>query len=141
MRRLLSAICCCAALVAAAQRPLPITGSWLNLFYQDERNKYTNPEAVDNTDPELWRTKIDQMHRMGIEYVVLMAVANDGKADYPSGIMPPAYPADRESPVEAILDQAAQNGMHVFLSIRWAENQDDNLKRPEILNRQLEIMD
>lgn len=141
MRRLLSAICCCAAIVASAQRPLPVTGSWLNLFYQDERNKYTNPEAIDNTDSELWRSKIDQMHRMGIEYVVLMAVANDGKADYPSVIMPPAYPADRESPVEAILDQAAQNGMHVFLSIGWAENQDDNLKRPEILNRQLEIMD
>lgn len=141
MRHIIFILSCVTALFAAAQRPLPVTGSWLNLFYQDERNKYTNPEAVDNTDPDLWRAKIDQMHRMGIEYVVLMAVANDGKADYPSGIMPLAYPADRKSPVDAILDRAADNGMKVFLSIGWAENQDDNLKRPEILNRQLEIMD
>lgn len=141
MRHILSIICCAAVLVAAAQRPLPVTGSWVNLFYQDGRNKYTNPEAIDNTDPLLWRAKIDQMHRMGIEYVVLMAVANDGKAAYPSAIMPPAYPAHRESPVEAILNQAEANGMKVFLSIGWAENQDDNLKRPEILNRQMEIMD
>lgn len=124
-----------------AAKPLPVTGSWINLFYQDVRNKYTNPEHLDNTDPDLWRAKVDQMHRMGVEYLVFMAVANEGLADYPSEIMPHAYPEGRISPVSAIMEQAEKNGMKVFLSIGWAENQDDNLKRPKILNRQLQIMD
>ncbi len=141
IKSLLSILCLATAAIAVAQRPLPVTGSWINLFHQDDRNKYSNPEAIDNTNPDMWRAKIDQMHRLGIEYIIIMAVANDGKADYPSRIMPPAYSEERESPVTAILDRAATYGMHVFLSIGWAENQDDNLKRPEILNRQMEIMD
>lgn len=81
------------------------------------------------------------MHRFGIEYIVFMAVANEGRADYPSHIMPHAYSDDKGSPVSAIIDEAEKYGMKVFLSIGWAENQDDNLKRPEILNRQLAIME
>ena len=27
----------------------PITGTWINLAYQDVRNKYTNPRYFDNT--------------------------------------------------------------------------------------------
>ena len=59
---------------------LPVTGSWINLFYQDVRNKYSNPKDMDNTDPALWRAKVREMHNMGVEYIVFMAVANEGKA-------------------------------------------------------------
>lgn len=128
-------------LSATAGRPMPVTGSWFNLFYQDVRNKYTNPEFIDNTEPELWRSKVDMLHRMGMEYIVLMAVANEGKAAYPSKIMPWAYLGNRESPVDAILDQAQKNKMKVFLSIGWANNQDDNLKDKTVFDRQMEIMD
>ena len=119
---------------------LPVTGSWINLFYQDVRNKYSNPKDMDNTDPVLWRAKVREMHDMGVEYIVFMAVANEGKAVYPSKIMPLGYNSDRESPVSAILDEASSLGMKAFLSIGWAENQDDNLRIPAILNRQKEIM-
>lgn len=44
---------------------LPIKGSWINLYYQDERNKYTNPENMDNTDPEMWKQKVRDMHNLG----------------------------------------------------------------------------
>lgn len=141
MKRLLLLVLLLSFLASAQQRPLPVTGSWINLFYQDVRNKYTNPENMDNTSPELWKAKVNQMHRMGIEYIVFMAVANDGLADYPSKIMPHAYPLGKQSPVCAIMEQAEKCGMKVFLSIGWAENQDDNLKRPEILARQLAIME
>lgn len=143
LKRVLALISLLTAVVNSveAMRPLPVTGSWINLFYQDERNKYTNPDGIDMTDPDLWRAKVDQMRRMGVEYLVFMAVANEGKADYPSRLMPSAYPADRESPVSAIMDQAARDGMKVFLSIGWAESQDDNLRDPKILNRQLDIME
>lgn len=142
MKRIFSlALLVAMALGAVAQTSLPVSGSWLNLFYQDVRNKYTNPQYLDNSEADLWRAKVDQMHRMGIEYIVFMAVANEGLAAYPSEIMPHTYPDGCVSPVEAVIRQAEKNGQKVFLSIGWAENQDDNLKRPEILNRQLQIMD
>ena len=126
---------------AFATDTLPITGSFVNLFYQDVRNKYMNPAHMDNTDPEMWRQKVNEMHDMGIEYLVFMAVANEGKADYPSKIMPLNYDAARKSPVTAIMDEAERLGMKVFMSIGWAQNQDDNLRIPAILQRQKDIMD
>ena len=118
----------------------PVTGTFLNLAYQDVRNRYTNPEGVDMTDPLLWEAKIEEMHRMGMEYLIFMAVANDCKAFYPSKLMPLHYPAGRKSPVEAIMDAAAERGMKVFMSTGWAENQDDNLRIPRIKQRQMDMM-
>ena len=46
------------AISSFAQDILPITGSWVNLFYQDVRNKYTNPQYMDNTDPDFWQAKV-----------------------------------------------------------------------------------
>lgn len=127
-------------LVVAADA-LPITGSWINLAYKDVRNKYTNPLGFDNMDPALWEAKVREMSEMGIEYLVIMEVANEGKAFYPSEWMGLQYDPSRKSPVEAILDAAAECGVKVFLSTGWAQNQDDNLQIPEIKNRQLRIME
>lgn len=124
----------------SAQDILPITGSWINLFYQDERNKYTNPQNADNTNPDFWQAKVRELHELGIEFLIFMATANEGKADYPSRIMPWAYDANRKSPVCAIMDEADRLGMKVFMSIGWAKNQDDNLRKPAILQRQKDIM-
>lgn len=67
---------------------LPITGTFLNLPYQDVRNKYTNPLAMDYTSADFWTAKVGEMSRMGMEYLVLMAVANEGQSYYPSKLMP-----------------------------------------------------
>ena len=53
---------------------------------------------------------------MGMEYVVIMAVANEQKAAYPSAFMEHSYPEGRKSPVETIMDAADECGMHVFMS-------------------------
>lgn len=119
----------------------PVTGTFINLAYQDVRNKYTNPEGVDMTSPELWEAKVAEMSAMGMEYLIFMAVANEGRAYYPSGLMPHHYPAGRKSPVEAILDAAAEHGMKVFMSTGWAVDQDDNLRIPRIKQRQMEMME
>lgn len=120
---------------------LPISGSWVNLAWKDVRNKYTNPVGEDMTDAALWRAKVDEWKEMGLEYLILMEVANEGKAYYPSSIMPLAYPEWEESPVDAILGQAAKNGMDVFLSTGWAWDQDDDIRLPEIQARQQAIME
>lgn len=127
---------------AKAPEPVvkPITGTWVNLAWKDVRNKYSNPLDVDMDGAALWRTKVGEWHRMGLEYLILLEVANEGKAYYPSGIMPHIYPEQEGSPVSAILDEAARYGMKVLLSTGWAENQDEDLRRPEIRERQALIM-
>ena len=119
----------------------PITGTWINLAYKDVRNKYTNPQNFDNTSPKLWEAKVRELSAMGIEYLVFMEVANEGKAYYPSKLMPWLYDKNVKSPVEAILDEAAKHNMKVFMSTGWAKDQDDNLLDPEIKKRQLQIME
>jgi hypothetical protein len=117
-----------------------VRGTFINFVYQDERNKYMNPPGVDETSPELWRLKIKELSDMGIKYVILMFVANDGKSYYPSDFMPHAYPAGKESPVEAIMNSADENGIKIFMSTGWAKDQDDNPRLPEIRAIQIKIM-
>lgn len=119
---------------------LPITGTFLNLPYQDVRNKYTNPLSMDYTDPAFWEAKVSEMHKMGMEYLVLMAVANEGQSYYPSRLMPWVYNPALKSPVDAIMDKASEYGMKVFMSTGWAKDQDDNLRDPLIKGRQIEMM-
>ena len=142
MKRLLALVLCLAgyASILWAGEIKPVTGTFINLAYQDVRNKYTNPAGVDMTSPELWAAKVAEMSDMGMEYLIFMAVANDGQAFYPSRLMPHHYPDGRKSPVEAIMDAAAEHGMKVFMSTGWAENQDDNLRIPRIKQRQMDMM-
>ena len=119
----------------------PVTGTFMNFFWQDERNNYMNQRNVDQTDPLLWETKVREMHGMGIDYLVFMAVANEGKAIYPSSFMPWAYPEGRKSPIDAIMDTADELGMHVIVSTGWARNQLDDLKDPYVIDTQRKIME
>ena len=127
--------------VTEIDQVLPVTGTFINLPYQDVRNKYTNPPHIDNTDPQMWAAKIAEMKKMGMEYLVFMSVANEGKAYYPSKMMGWQYPEWRQSPVDAIMDAAAEHGMKVFMSTGWAWDQDDNLRDPKIKGRQIRMME
>lgn len=128
----------CSPLLAVVK---PVTGTFVNFFWQDERNNYMNPLSLDITDPELWVAKTTELHEMGIDYLVLMAVANEGKSAYPSSIMEHAYPEGRQSPVDAVMKTAENLGMHVFMSCGWARSQDDNLMDPFVIERQRAIME
>lgn len=118
----------------------PVKGTWLNLVYQDERNKYMNPIHVDDTNPEFWKQKIKEYAQVGLEYLIIMQVANERLAFYPSAFMKHAYPSDKQSPVEAIMEVADTYGLKVFMSCGWAVNQDDDLRKPEIRDIQQKIM-
>lgn len=126
---------------AYAGETLPVTGTFINLPYQDVRNKYTNPKDIDCTSPDLWRAKIHEMKDMGMEYLVFMSVANEQKSYYPSKLMEWHYPSSQTSPVDAIMDTAAELGMKVFMSTGWAKDQDDNLRDPKIKGRQIQMME
>lgn len=131
---------CCDCIDEVTQ-VLPVTGTFINLPYQDVRNKYTNPQHIDCTDPQMWVAKVKEMKKMGMEYLVFMSVANEEKAYYPSKLMEWHYPQWRQSPVDAIMDAAAELGMKVFMSTGWAKDQDDNLRDPKIKGRQIQMME
>lgn len=82
-----------------------------------------------------------ELHSMGIDCLIFMQVANDDKAFYPSSFMPKAFPEGQEGPVDAVMSEASELGMKVFLSTGWAHSQDDNLQIPEVKARQMQIMD
>jgi hypothetical protein len=128
------------SLILAQKITRQVRGTFINFTYQDERNKYMNPEGIDNTSPDLWRLKIKELSEMGIEYVILMYVANDGQSFYPSASMPPAYKPGSESPVEAVMNTADKLNIKVFMSTGWAKDQDDNPALPEIRAKQVTIM-
>lgn len=130
----------CCGCSTEVKEVLPVTGTFINLPYQDVRNKYTNPQFIDHTDPQLWAAKVKEMHKMGMEYLVFMSVANEQRAYYPSKLMDWHYPSWRQSPVDAVMDAAAKYGMKVFMSTGWAKDQDDNLRDPKIKGRQIEMM-
>ncbi|MDR2272747.1 MAG: DUF4434 domain-containing protein [Sphingobacterium sp.] len=125
---------------SVAAQTKAVKGTWINLSYQDVRNKYTNPAHVDYTSPKFWNQKIKEYSEMGISYLIIMAVANERKSYYPSDFMEPAYPADRESPIEAIMRTADSLGMKVFMSCGWAINQYDDRTSTEIPLLQQRIM-
>jgi hypothetical protein len=141
LKRFLAALLLAAGINVYGQGALKqVHGTWINFEYQDERNKYMNPAEVDGTSPELWKLKVKELKEIGIEYVILMFVANEGKAFYPSEFMPEAYPAGRKSPVEAVMEAADEYGIKVFMSTGWAKNQDDNPGLPDIRAIQIRIM-
>lgn len=128
----------CAPLKAEVK---PVTGTFLNFFWQDERNNYMNQRNVDMSDPVLWAAKTAELHKIGIDYLVLMAVANEGQSFYPSALMDHGYPAGRRSPIDAVMDTADSLGMHVFMSCGHARNQLDDLGDPFVVKRQREMIE
>ncbi len=119
----------------------PLGGTFINFFWQDERNNYTNRRNVDQTDPERWACKVTELHEMGVNCLIIVTVANEGLAMYPSDFMPHGYKEGRKSPVEAIMDTADELGMKVFLGCGWAKDQLDDLSDPFVIKTNRAFMD
>jgi hypothetical protein len=47
---------------ATGDKIQPIKGTFINLAYQDVRNKYMDPQYFDNTDPDMWKAKVRELH-------------------------------------------------------------------------------
>ncbi|MEN6452587.1 MAG: DUF4434 domain-containing protein [Thermoguttaceae bacterium] len=126
---------------ASPSRPIrPITGTWLNLFYEDVRYTYTNPKQIDLIRPEAWPIKIRELSELGVKRLILLAVVNDGKAWYESDFLPRVFHDGQESPVSAIMNAADRHGMDVFMSCGWGTTQAADPTKPDIQDLQLKIM-
>lgn len=93
----------------------PIVGSWFEFkHHHDGEGKYWNHTLAGFTD-EQWRAKIKEISETGMEYLVLMSVADNGKTFYPSGLQP-CYDYECSDPLEAVLSAADEYGVKFFIS-------------------------
>jgi len=92
----------------------PITGSWIEFQHNTEGEaKYWNRTLQSFTAGD-WRAKIREMSEFGIEYLVLLEVANNGSVFYPSKLAPQIkYNCD--DPLEAVLSAADEFGIRFFI--------------------------
>ena len=99
----------------------PIAGSWFEFVHGfAPEGKYWNP-ALPEFTTEQWKAKVKEQSEIGIEYLVLMAIANDGKTFYPSKLQP-RYDYACADPLEAILSAADECGIKFFVSNDfWAD--------------------
>ncbi|WP_455627685.1 DUF4434 domain-containing protein [Parabacteroides chinchillae] len=93
----------------------PVAGSWFEfLHHSHAAAKYWNPILYKYTD-EQWRAMIKDIRDLGMEYLVLLSVADDGKTFYPSKLQP-RYDLASPDPLETVLSAADEFGIKFFVS-------------------------
>ncbi len=112
----------------------PISGSWFEFSHTlDVEGKYWN-DVLPKFTTEQWKAKVNEIRETGMEYLVLMAVANDGRTYYPSKLQP-RYDFACPDPLEAVLSAADECGMKFFVSNdfwdKWS-NTSKMMKDPSI---------
>lgn len=93
----------------------PFVGTWFEFEHHNQiEGKYWNP-ALSKFTKEQWKAKIREMNEIGMEYLVLLAVAYEGKTYYPSAIQP-RHDYACDDPLEAVLEAADECGVKFFIS-------------------------
>jgi hypothetical protein len=92
----------------------PIRGTWFEFQHHSRaEGVYWNPACARFTAAD-WEAKVAEMANAGMEYLVLMAVALDYRAFYPSLLLPP-WDLPCEDPLEALLQAADRHRVKVFV--------------------------
>ena len=102
------------AVPSSCKKLKPISGSWFEFRHSASEGGNWN-KALTHFTADQWRRKIFEMHEIGMEYLVMMGVALDGKPFYPSQIAP-QIPMGCEDPLEAVLAAADECGIKFFVS-------------------------
>src|SRR3989339_1734981 len=98
-----------------------ITGSWIEFRHHNvKEGKYWN-DACRHFTGESWDGKIKEISMAGLDTLVLMAVALDGKTFYKSSVYP-GYAYDWSDPLEAFFRATDKYGMNVFVGNGFWEN-------------------
>jgi hypothetical protein len=122
----------------------PIVGSWFEFQHpHPPESVYYNPALAAFT-PEQWDQKIKEIAELGMEYLVLMAVAVDFKAYFPTNIFPEPDFFATKNPLEVILTAADKYGVKFFISNDWwgdAFNIEAILTDPEVKKRRFQAME
>ena len=104
--------------------------------------KYWNP-ALEKFTAEQWRQKVREIALAGMEYIVVMATALDGRCYFPSSVYPFADMLCTD-PIEQILTQADESGVKVFLGNGFYGNwrtANKNIRSEEVISRSFRAME
>jgi hypothetical protein len=117
----------------------PITGSWISIWWDDRRHFYWNDTCL-NFTAEQWQLAVRDVAELGMEYLVLLAIAKDGKAFYDTPLLP-KLPMACSDPIEALLTAGDKYGVKFFLSSDWFGNWDHHaLTDAALLAKRFQMM-
>ena len=117
----------------------PIKGSWISIWWDDQRHFYWNDTCL-NFTTEQWRHAVKDVAELGMEYLVLLAIAKGGKAFYDTPLLP-KLPLACADPIEAMLAAGDKYGVKFFLSSDWFGNWDHRaLTDPTLLAKRFQMM-
>ena len=93
----------------------PFAGSWFEFEHHNQiEGKYWN-DTLSKFTKEQWKAKIKEIKDVGMEYLILLSVAYEGKTYYPS-VLQPRHDYVCDDPLEAVLEAADECGIKFFIS-------------------------
>lgn len=105
-----------------------INGSFIEFHHVNKKEGTLYNDAIHAFTEAQWREKIDEMHALGMRYVVILATASYGNEDdenecyYDSAYYRKSDVVRCSDPIEAILDEADKLNMLVFLGVGFYSN-------------------
>lgn len=121
----------------------PITGSWLEFQHHNAaEGTYWNPVCFRFTE-EQWRQKVREMSAFGMDHVVLLASALDGKAYFDTSLLPRQEMACGDF-LEILLSEMDACGMRLFMSPGYFGDwhfPDQNMRSAEVRRREFAAME
>jgi hypothetical protein len=98
------------------QKPIqPIRGSWFEFQHCWTHESGYWDAACAAFTCEQWKMKIREIAEIGLQYLVLLSVAQDGKVFYTSKYFP-SWKLGCGDPLEAVLSEADAVGIKIFIS-------------------------
>lgn len=131
------------SLVTNNKKIKPITASWIEFQHNTpEEAKYWN-QTLQTFTANDWREKIREISEFGIEYLVLLEVADNGKVFYPSQLAP-QIKYNCEDPLEAVLSAADEFGIKFFIGNDfWGDWRDQHklFTDPDIFRKRVDSIE
>lgn len=124
----------------SAIRTKPIAGSWISIWWDDRRHFYWN-DACARFTARHWELAVRDVAELGMEYLVLLAVAKGGRAFYDTPLLPKLEMACPD-PIGALLSGGDRYGVKFFLSSDWYGDWDHAVfTDPERARKRFQMMD
>jgi len=130
----------CASLAPRGAALQPIRGSWISVWWDDRRHVYWNDACLRFTADQ-WQAAVEDAADIGMEYLVLLAIAKGGRAFYDTPLLPKLEMACPD-PIEAMLAAADRRHVKFFISSDWyAEWDAQALSSPDRARKRFQMME
>lgn len=118
----------------------PIEGSWLSIWWDDRRHFHWNDACV-NFSAAQWEASVKEVAELGMEYLVLLAIAKENKAFYDSRVLP-KLPMACDDPIGALLSAGDKYRVKFFISSDWYGAWDESaLVDPARVRKRFDMME